>query len=244
MDEKTFLESLAATYTTADSPQDAAIRSMAMRAFTPHFAPHSHALELGCDFGYMIQLLAPHFESLTVVDGSSVFLQKARSHGIPNAVFIQSLFEEFESTTTYEHIFLSYVLEHVIDPRALLRKVRTLLAPRGKVLIVVPNARALSRQMARHMGLVDDLYELTDNDRRHGHRRTYDRVQLARDISAGGLSSMHTGGLMLKPFADFQMNAMFAGGILGATQLEGLYQLGLEYPDLAGSLFSICCAAS
>lgn len=55
---------------------------------------------------------------------------------------------------------------------------------------------------------------------------------------------MHTGGLMLKPFADFQMNAMFAGGILGATQLEGLYQLGLEYPDLAGSLFSICCAAS
>ena len=244
MDEKTFLESLAATYTTADSPQDAAIRSMALRTFMPHFEPESHALELGCDAGYMTRLLAPHFRSLTVVDGSSIFLDKARSQGIPNAVFIQSLFEEFEPAQAYDHIFLSYVLEHVLDPTALLHKVRTLLAPRGKAYIVVPNERALSRQMARHMGLIDTLDTMTDNDRRHGHRRTYDRVKLDRDITAAGLVSLHSGGLMLKPFADFQLNAMHASGLLGAPQLEGLYQLGLEYPDLAGSLFSVCRAAA
>jgi len=140
MDEKTFLESLAATYTTADRPQDAAIRSMALRTFMPHFEPESHALELGCDAGYMTRLLAPHFRSLTVVDGSSIFLD--------------------------------------------------------------------------------------------------------RDITAAGLFSLHSGGLMLKPFADFQLNAMHASGLLGAPQLEGLYQLGLEYPDLAGSLFSVCRVAA
>lgn len=244
MDEQTFLESLAATYTTADSPQDAAIRSMALRTFMPYFEPDSHALEMGCDSGYMTRLLAPQFRSLTVVDGSSIFLEKARSHGIPNATFVQSLFEEFQSAQTYDHIFLSYVLEHVLDPRALLNKVRELLAPRGKVYIVVPNERALSRQMARHMGLIDTLDAMTDNDRRHGHRRTYDRVKLDRDIAAAGLVSMHSGGLMLKPFADFQMNAMHTHAILGAAQVEGLYQLGLEYPDLAGSLFSVCRAAA
>ncbi len=143
----------------------------------PHTAPHSNVLELGCDPGDMTQLLAPYFKSLTMVDGSTVFPQKAQSRGISHADFIQSLFEEFESTTTCEHIFLSYALKHA------------------------PPSRPAAQ-------------------------------------------SMYPGGPMLKPFANLQMNAIFAGGILGARQLEDQYQLRLECPDLAGSLFSICCAAS
>lgn len=243
MDEKTFLEQLAATYTTSDSPQDAAIRSLALRAFLPHTDTAGNALEMGCDTGYMTALLSGRFRHLTVVDGSLTFLEQTRSRGLPNVRYEHALFEEFESAETFDHIFLCYVLEHVIDPVALLRKARSLLSAHGKAFIVVPNARAQSRQLARHMGLIDDLYALTDNDRRHGHRRTYDRVLLERDIASAGLAPLHGGGLMLKPFADFQMNALFASGVLGDSQVDGLYRMGLEYPDLAGSLFSVCCAA-
>lgn len=44
---------------------------------------------------------------------------------------------------------------------------------------------------------------------------------------------------MLKILADFQMDKLIETEIL-KEQIDGLYKLGLEYPDLCGSLFSIC----
>ena len=45
---------------------------------------------------------------------------------------------------------------------------------------------------------------------------------------------------MLKILADFQMDKLIDMGILGNEQLEGLHKLGLQYPDLSGSLFTVC----
>ena len=45
---------------------------------------------------------------------------------------------------------------------------------------------------------------------------------------------------MLKILADFQMDKLIHQQILGDPQLKGLFKLGLEYPDLCGSLFSVC----
>jgi hypothetical protein len=35
------------------------------------------------------------------------------------------------------------------------------------------------------------------------------------------------------------MDKLIEGDVLGAPQLDGLYKLGLEYPDLCGSLFAV-----
>jgi hypothetical protein len=94
--------------------------------------------------------------------------------------------------------------------------------------------------MARHMGIIEDLFGLTKNDINHGHRRVYDRQKLSQDLARAGLVEVAQGGLMLKPLADFQMDAMYNAGIIGESQVEGMYKLGLEYPDLAGSIFSVC----
>jgi hypothetical protein len=45
---------------------------------------------------------------------------------------------------------------------------------------------------------------------------------------------------MLKLLADFQLDQLYEAGILGDAQVDGLYKLGLEYPDLCGSLFAVC----
>jgi hypothetical protein len=44
----------------------------------------------------------------------------------------------------------------------------------------------------------------------------------------------------LKLLADFQMDQLIDQGMLKDQHLDGLYALGLEYPDLCGSLFSVC----
>jgi len=239
-DEKAFLESLVDTYVTSDSPQDRAIKEMAVRAFEPFIKGRSKGLELGCSDGYMTSLLAPLFDEFHVVDGSTYFLEMAKQRVAPKVTFSHELFEDFSPTQKVDCIFACYILEHVSDPVSLLARAREWLTDDGVVCVVVPNAQALSRRLARRMGFLESLYELTPNDHRHGHRRVYDRHLLDADVAKAGLVQVSQGGLMLKPFADFQMDRLIEHGIVAQAQLDGLFALGMELPELAGSLFSVC----
>ncbi|HEU5295879.1 MAG TPA: class I SAM-dependent methyltransferase [Burkholderiaceae bacterium] len=238
--EMDFLESVTHTYVTSASPQDRLIKSLAVRTFAPFVRPTGKTLELGCSDGFMTSLIAELAQDLTVVDGSKTFIETAKARVSSRVSFIHSLFEDFRSDSGFDHVFACYVLEHVSDSVAFLQSARSLLSKDGLLFVVVPNARALSRQLARHMGLIQDLFALTPNDVNHGHRRVYDRTLLNRDLHAAGLLQVSQGGLFLKPFADFQMDRLIDIDLVGVPQQEGLYQLGLEYPDLAGSLFSVC----
>jgi SAM-dependent methyltransferase len=235
-----FLESVSHTYVTSESPQDRLIKSLAIRTFKPYIRPGGHALEFGCCDGFMTSLIAEIVGDLTVVDGSSTFIEMARKRVSSDVHFVHTLFEDYRPEAKFDYIFATYVLEHVNDAVDFLSLARDLLNTQGLLFLVVPNARALSRQLARHMHLIDDLHALTTNDINHGHRRVYDRVLLNRDVEAAGLIQVGQGGLLLKPLADFQMDKLIELGILGQSQLDGLYKMGLEYPDMAGSLYSVC----
>ena len=238
--EMAFLESVTHTYVMSDSPQDRLIKTLAIRTFTPYIRPRKRALEFGCCDGFMTGLIAGHVDQLTVVDGSQTFIEMAKTRVPAKVEFVHSLFEDFSPHHKFDYIFATYVLEHVSDPIGFLKIASQLLAKDGLLFLVVPNARAFSRQLARHMGILEDLFALTPNDINHGHRRVYDRISLNRDVEAAGLLQVGQGGLLLKLLADFQMDQMIETGIIADPQIEGLYKMGLEYPDLAGSLFSIC----
>lgn len=241
-DEKAFLERVRETYAQG-SPQDRAIRGLVVRTYAPYLSPDGRGLQLGYSEGIDTALLAGLVACLDIVEGAPTFVEAARRAAPPGASVYESLFEDFhlpEGTPCYDYVFASYVLEHVIDVAPVLDMARRVLAPGGRLFIAVPNARALSRQLARHMGLLPELTTLTENDHNHGHRRVYDRVSLNRDLESNGFQVQAQGGVMLKPLADFQMDQMFGAGILGDAQVDGLYRLGLEYPDLCGTLFAVC----
>lgn len=238
--EKEFLESVAQTYVTSESSQDRLIKTLAVRTFTPYLKTGGMALEYGCCDGFMTSLISQYVAELTVIDGSQTFIDLAKARVPPSVKFINSLFEDFSPERKFDYIFATYVLEHVENPVDFLKIAADLLTADGYLFIVVPNARAFSRQLARHMGLIDDLYSLTQNDINHGHRRVYDRVILNRDINSAGLQIVSQGGLLFKLLADFQMDEMIDKAILNEPQQDGLYKMGLEYPELAGSLFAVC----
>jgi SAM-dependent methyltransferase len=243
-DEMQFLESVIHTYVTSDSPQDRLIKTLAIRTFKPYIKSNGarRTLEFGCCDGFMTSLISEMIDDLTVVDGSKTFIDMACKKVDGDIKFVHTLFEDFNPEEKFDYIFATYVLEHVNDSVGFLSLARNLLNENGLLFLVVPNARALSRQLARHMGLLEDLYSLTPNDINHGHRRVYDRVLFNRDIERADLIQVGQGGLLLKLLADFQMDKLIDSGVLGAQQQEGLYKMGLEYPDLAGSLFSVCKA--
>lgn len=237
--EKKFLNRKSKTYVAGRSLQDNLIRELVYRTFEPYISGKL-GLEFGCSDGYMTQLLAKRLDMLEVLEGSKYFIDKAKKRDLKNVKFIHSLFEEFKPVKRYNYVFLCYVLEHVHDVAGLLNIVKESLQPDGLLFVVVPNAHALSRQLAYQMGLIERLEELTQNDLNHGHRRVYDRVSLNRDLESQGFTCIAQGGVMLKFLADFQMDKLLEIGVLKHSQIDGLYKLGMQYPEFCGSLFSIC----
>ncbi len=237
--EKGFIKDLISEYITSeDSSQTRLMRDLMIRTFRPYIH-RGIALELGSEIGYMSELIASLVDHIDIVDGSEEFLQQVKNRKIQNASYYCSLFEEFNPESIYDYIFASHILEHLIDVPVVLNMIKKGLKPNGFLFVSVPNARALSRQLARHMGIIDDLYQLTPNDHKGGHRRVYDNVLLIRELEKSGFEIISQGGILFKPFADFQMDKLIDIGILGEQQCEGLYRLGFEYPDMCADIYVI-----
>lgn len=238
-DEKVLLEKYASNYITSDdSSQQRLMRQLEVRVFSQHMN-RGRVLELGCEIGYMSELISPLVEQLDIVDASEQFLEQTKSRALPNARYFCSLFEEYAAESPYDAVFASHVLEHLMDVQQVLKVVKKSLLPEGFLFVAVPNARAMSRQLARHMGLIDSLYDLTPNDLRGGHRRVYDQVTLNRELESAGFDVIAQGGIFFKPFADFQMDKLIDLDVLGEPQLEGLYRMGYEYPDMCADVYAI-----
>ena len=224
-----------------DGKFDRAMRHWMMRTLEPFLRPGS-ALELGCHMGEFTCLLDARFDKLTVVDAAAAFLEATRQRVRPSVQCHQALFEEFESPEPFDNIFLMHVLEHLIDPVAVLAKARSLLAPGGRAFLVVPNGNAISRQIAVKMGLLKELTDFAPADHRGGHRRVYVMDTLQRDARAAGLTILTSGGIFLKGLANFQFDALMGGPLISDAFMEACYQLGHEYPHLCASLYLVCQA--
>ncbi len=247
--EHELLDKVSTTYVLSDSLYLRYKREYAMRTFMPFIGMkedrHSKGstLQLGCADGFETKLLSGLASRLDVIDGSQEFIERCKKNNYPNVHFIHTLFEEYElekGEEKYDYVFASYVMEHVSDVQAVLGVIQSVLKPSGFLFVTVPNARALSRQLALHMNIVGDLKELTENDVNHGHRRVYDRPAMNKDIEKGGFKIVSQGGLFLKFLAHFQMDELLEDDFLTEDHMEGLYRLGLEYPDFCDSLYSIC----
>ena len=123
--EKEFeqLNALVAGYD--DSPFDRRMRHWILRSLSPWIRGTS-GLELGCLYGEFTKLLVSHFQRLTVVDAAQQFLDiTAQTVGQPAGCklsYKNSLFETLACDEQFDCIFLMHVLEHLMDPVAVLEK--------------------------------------------------------------------------------------------------------------------------
>jgi 2-polyprenyl-3-methyl-5-hydroxy-6-metoxy-1,4-benzoquinol methylase len=218
---------------------DEILRKYVLRSLEPYLRP-GRALEMGCYRGDTTVLLADRFADLTVVEASDELIVAARARVSPAVSFVHATFEAADIREKFDSVFLLHTLEHIDDPIAVLTRIRSWLAPGGRLFVVVPNANAPSRQIAVHMGLIEHNAAVTDSERAHGHRRTYALDTLHRDVAGAGLRVVHRGGVFFKPLANYQFDQLLGGQVISESYLEGCYQLGLKYPDLCASIFLVC----
>lgn len=141
------------------------------------------------------------------------------------------------------------ILEHVVDPVAVLKKAASLLSDDGVLLVHVPNARAVNRRLAVLMGTLNECEELSPFDINVvGHRRSYTLDTLCADVAAAGLKVSATGGVFYKMLSTPQIDWFLKNGLweeggfgwgrVGAEKKDwkaefcrACYELGKQHPE-------------
>jgi 2-polyprenyl-3-methyl-5-hydroxy-6-metoxy-1,4-benzoquinol methylase len=190
-------------------------------------------LELGPAEGHGTAVLVELFDEVTVVDSSAQFCLELTKR-FPEIAVVESLFEQYEPSGRFDSIVCSHVLEHVEDPRALVKRMSHWLEPGGVLIAAVPSAASLHRQAAVKMGLLHQASDLNPTDLLQGHRRVYYPRELQGLLTDAGLKIVASGGYWLKPVSNAQIDESWS-----KEMIEAFLVLGQDYPEIAAEIFAV-----
>ncbi len=220
------LDSLYATEVNAET-----IR-YSFKIFLPYISK-GPVLELGPAEGIMTNMIDALGQSLTLVDGSSVFCDELRKK-YPKAEVYHSMFENFYTDKKFQTIILGHVLEHVDDPVLVLKHIKQFLSPDGVILAAVPNANSIHRQAAVEMGLLSHIKAFSELDRHHVHKRVYTFDEFKNDFILSDLFIEKIGGYWLKPLSNKQIEQSWTPEMIAAFM-----KLGEQYPEIAAEIYIV-----
>lgn len=212
-------------------------------------AKPSSIIEVGCGKALLIDAVNKHYdETLSVSDIDWHIVEPADSFvsyacqqmaRYPKLTVHQSMFENWQPPEAFQvdMVVISSLLHEVEKPEALLKQAKRYLKPEGLLVVNVPNANSLHRQLAVALGLIPKQDELTARNLQLHQQRIFDASSLQQLIKAEGLIVKETGGYMLKPFTHKQMAGCLP--LLPDNALEGLNRLGQRYPELASEIYCI-----
>jgi SAM-dependent methyltransferase len=108
--------------------------------------PNGAVLDVGCGAGSYLDLMRALGWSRTAgVDISASAIESARALGLE--AYVGELADAGFSDGEFDAVSMSHTLEHVSDPVGLLREVRRVTKPGGRIAIVVPNVQSLSSRI-------------------------------------------------------------------------------------------------
>lgn len=214
-------------------------------------------LDLACGNGLLTGMLAPHFDRVVGLDASSRHIKDA-SERLEGIEFVHAVAEEFHSEGPFSTITMLNLLEHVVDPPALVNSAARNLLDGGVFIIHVPNALAVNKRIATLMGAMENEYELSPFDVKiAGHRRSYDMRLLVDHVEQAGLKVIHEGGVFYKMLSSPQMNWLlekgpweeggYGWGRVGCEKskdwrkafCDACYEFGKERPEDCNEIFVV-----
>lgn len=205
--------------------------------FFKQFFRGTHALEIGVGDATGTATLVTHFNHVTVVDGSTEAI-KAIAHRYPSTSRHIQNFENlaFPEHTFFHTIILAHVLEHVDDPHALLQRALSFLSPSGVLIVSVPNANSLHRQIGVELNLLKNTTDLNETDLSLGHKRVYTQDEFIKEIFQLPLkpSAYKFGGMFLKVLSNDQTEKTF-----NKPQLDAMFKVGVQNPSISADLFAL-----
>lgn len=193
-------------------------------------------LELGLGHGISSSAFSGKFNRHVVLEGSNDVITQFKN-GNPDSELeiICTLFEDYSPVELFDLVVAGFVLEHVDQPKLLMQKIMTWVKPSGVVVVAVPNARSLHRQIGVQAGLLNNMDDLSAGDMQLGHQRLYTLETLAELFLDVGVTEAEFLGLFLKPFTTNQLKKLN----LSPKVLLAMCEIGEHLPDLCCALLAI-----
>jgi SAM-dependent methyltransferase len=121
----------------------ALLRALSGRILNGIREPHgaNRLLDVGCGSGQMLAVYRALGWRAVGIEISPRACAACRDKGLD--VHEGTVFDAPLSTQQFDMILLSHVIEHVLDPVAVLKRVADLLAPGGKIILTTPNVRGI-----------------------------------------------------------------------------------------------------
>ncbi len=141
-----------------------------MKENTQHLKNSPSILELGCGEGFVVREAVEQGYEVTGVDFSSFGVQKWNPSILDCCNFgdvYDFLDKSLETEKKYNVCILRNVLEHVIDPSALLGKISGILKDEGIALITVPNDYSDLQKLAMEKRHIDHEFWFAPPDHLH-----------------------------------------------------------------------------
>jgi 2-polyprenyl-3-methyl-5-hydroxy-6-metoxy-1,4-benzoquinol methylase len=189
--------------------------------------PGDRVLELGSATGLMTELLAERGVHVTAVERSPSYLERARARGLADVEFVEASVEEYEPDERFHHVIASHLINELPDPRGLLVRCRSLLAPGGLVHITHINPRSLHRLVALEMGMISELGERSARGEVLNTQEVFDAERLIAMAREAGLVCAHREGVLVKPLTNEQMAE------LPEDVVQGFDLIARHFPDNA-----------
>jgi 2-polyprenyl-3-methyl-5-hydroxy-6-metoxy-1,4-benzoquinol methylase len=101
-------------------------------------------LEIGCATGFFMEIAVMQGWNVEGIDISSYAVEAAKRKGLRATT---ATIESFETNNTYDCIVMQDVIEHVVDPAGMMRRVHALLNQGGFVALTTPDAGSLWARM-------------------------------------------------------------------------------------------------
>ncbi len=137
-------------------------------------------------------------------------------------------------------ILCSSLLHEIENPQKMLEDIAKISCERTLIHINVPNANSFHRVLARSMGLISDVKDMSERNKILQQNRVYDMNGLTDAVEAAGLRVVEKGSYFIKPFTHSQMWTMLKEGIITDETLDGLYTMGENDTGVGSEIYVNC----
>ena len=199
-------------------------------------------LEIGCGSNPLFEHYKG-FEKMTIVELDEYYCEDAviKAKGNPSIKIINKPIEDSveDLSPEFDVIIISGFQHEIDNPEELLVLLKKICNSNTRVIGYVPNANSFHRVLAFEAGLIPNIYNFSENDKKFGRRIVWDINSFPEMFISSGYIVELSETYFIKPFAHKQMKMIMDDGILTSEILDGLDNMIKYMPDMGSEIIVV-----